>query len=83
MFQTEPDTLVSKVFKARHFPHVNYLGSKLGHNPSFVWWSIFSGKLVMRHGARWRVGSGYGIPILGEPWLGDGSSIPLLNPTAT
>lgn len=51
-FQTEPDTLVSKVFKARYFTHGNYLGSKLGYNHSFLWRSIFSAKLVVRHGAR-------------------------------
>lgn len=39
--QTEHHTLVAKVFKARYFPRSNFLGSKLGHNPSFVWRSIF------------------------------------------
>lgn len=50
--QTEPDTLVAKVFKARYYPHSNYLGLKLGHNPRFVWWNIFSSKLVVSHGAQ-------------------------------
>ena len=81
-FQTEPDTLVSKVFKARYFPRSNYLGSTLGHNPSFVWRSIFSAKLVVRHGARWMVGSGYGIPIIDEPWLSGGSRVALISPAA-
>lgn len=47
-FQTESDTLVSKVFKARYFPLGNYLGSKLGHNPNFFGRSIFSAKLVVQ-----------------------------------
>jgi hypothetical protein len=50
--QTEPDTLVAKVFKARYYPHNNYLDSKLEHNPNFVWWNIFSAKLVVGYGAR-------------------------------
>jgi hypothetical protein len=79
-FQTEPDTLVSRVFKARYFPYGTYLESKLGHNPSFMRRSNFSAKLVVRHRARWKVGSGYGIPILGEPWLSVGTSTPPVNP---
>jgi len=49
--------------------------------PSFVWRSIFRAKLVLRHGARWKLGSGYNISILGEPWLSDGTSFPLVNLT--
>jgi hypothetical protein len=29
----------------------------LGHNPSFVWRSIFSAKVVVRQGAHWKIGS--------------------------
>ena len=82
-FQTEPDTLVAKVFKAKYFPHSNYLGSRLGHNPSFVWRSIFSAKVVVRHGTRWSIGDGFGIPIIGDPWIGTGLSIPVTSPVAT
>jgi len=28
--------------------------------------------------ARWKIGFGYNIPIIGEPWIGTGSSIPLV-----
>ena len=43
---------------------------------------FFSANLVVGHGARWRVGSGFNIPIIGEPWLGAGSSIPSVSPAA-
>jgi len=36
-FQTHTDCLVTKLFKAIYFPRSNYLGDKIGHNPSFVW----------------------------------------------
>jgi hypothetical protein len=80
--QTEPDTLVAKVLMVRYFPHSNYLGSKLRHNPSFVWRSIFSAKMVVGHGARWRIGNGFDISLIGEPWLGTGLSIPPATPDA-
>jgi len=75
-FQTEPDSLVAKVFKAKYYPNSNFLGSELGHNPSFVWRNIFREKVIVGKGARWKIGNGFDIPIISEPWLGAGSSIP-------
>jgi len=75
-FQTEPNSLVAKVFKAKYCPNSNFLGSELGHNPSFVWRNIFRAKLIVGKGARWKIGNGFDIPIISEPWLGAGSSIP-------
>ena len=74
--QTNSESLVSKIFKARYYPNSSYLEATLGHNPSFVWRSILSAKVVVRHGARWKIGMGLNIPIIGEPWIGLGSSIP-------
>jgi hypothetical protein len=48
----------------------------MSHNPSFVWRSILSAKVVVRRGARWKIGTGFNIPIIHEPWIGGGSSIP-------
>jgi hypothetical protein len=47
-FQTQPESLVTKLFKARYFPRSDYLNAKVGHNPSFVWRSIFSAKMIVR-----------------------------------
>jgi len=78
--QINEDSLVSRIFKARYYPNGTYLNAKLGHNPSFVWQSIFSAKVVVRQGARWKIGSGYNIPIVSEPWIGVGSSITSVDP---
>jgi len=56
------------------------MNAKLGHNPSFVWRSIFSAKVVVRQGARWKIGSGFNIHIVSEPWIGSGSGIPHVGP---
>ncbi|XP_024630302.1 uncharacterized mitochondrial protein AtMg00310-like [Medicago truncatula] len=74
--QTNTESLVSRIFKARYYPNSSYLETKLGHNPSFVWHSILSAKVVVRQGARWKIGTGFDIPIISEPWIGSGSSIP-------
>jgi hypothetical protein len=38
--QTDTESRVSRLFKARYYPHSNYLASSIGHNPSYVWRSI-------------------------------------------
>ena len=80
--QTDSNSLASRLFKSKYYSNSSYLDSKLGHNPSFVWHSIHSVKVVFRQGACWKIGSGFNIPIIGEPWVGTGSSIPLVGPGA-
>lgn len=66
---------MSKLFKARYFPRSEYLGARLGHDPSFVWRSIFSAKRVVRAGSRWKIGNGVNIPIFDAPWIEGGRCI--------
>lgn len=54
---TMPDSLVTKVYKARYFSDGSFFYSKLGHNPSFIWHSICEAKDVIMAGIRWRVGT--------------------------
>lgn len=46
-FLTEPNSLVSRIFKARYFPSKSYLTATIGHNPSFVWRSILRAHLIV------------------------------------
>jgi hypothetical protein len=66
---TNSDAMVSKVFKAKYFPNGNFLGASLGHNPSYVWRSIWSSQTLLKHGYRWKIGDGSLIPIESTPWL--------------
>jgi len=74
-FQTEPESLVSCIFKARYFPNKTYLTSTTGHNSSYVWRNILHACFIVCGGARWSIGSGTWIPILDEPWLHNGERI--------
>ena len=74
--QTDSNRLVLRIFKARYYQNNSYLESKLGHNPIFVWRRIFSAKVVVRQGAGWKIGFGFNTPIVGELWIGAGTSIP-------
>ncbi|XP_045822393.1 uncharacterized protein LOC123915300 [Trifolium pratense] len=74
---SNPNILISKIYKARYFPHCDFFDSKVGHNPSFVWRSICNSKFILKAGSRWRIGSGKDIPLLNENWLYDASAVSL------
>lgn len=46
--QTQPETLLAKVFKARYYPTSDFLNSSLGYNPSFTWRSIMTSQAHLR-----------------------------------
>jgi len=45
--QTEPHTIVTRIYKAKYFPTTDFLGAHLGHNPSFIWRSIFASQVLV------------------------------------
>lgn len=74
-FIMEPGSLVSRLFKARYFPNKTYLTATIDHNPNYVWRSILRDRFIIHGGARWSIGAGTSIPILGEPWVLNGECI--------
>jgi hypothetical protein len=44
---SNPNILISKIYKAKYFRHFDFLESNLGHNPSFVWRSICGSKFIL------------------------------------
>ncbi|XP_058766343.1 uncharacterized mitochondrial protein AtMg00310-like [Vicia villosa] len=66
---SEPNSLVSRIFKARYFPRSSYLDSLIGNNPSFVWRSLWKTRAVIKQGSRWSIGDGSNIKVMYESWL--------------
>jgi hypothetical protein len=69
--ETNHDTIVARVFKARYFPRGNFVDVKLGHNPSYVWRSIHASQVIVRGGLRWRLGDDSHIRTWYDPWIND------------
>lgn len=46
-FVTQPNSLVSQLYKAKYFSQVNFLNAQLGNNPSFIWRSIWEARAVI------------------------------------
>ncbi|CAN1807845.1 Putative ribonuclease H protein At1g65750 [Linum perenne] len=66
---TNPDALISRIFKAKYFPRRNFLSAERGANPSVVWQSIWQAKPIIQGGIRVRVGDGKSTNIWTNPWL--------------
>lgn len=66
---TRPESMVSKVYKARYYPTGNFLSAELGSNPSYVWRSILESQNLLKNGVIRRVGNGSTVDILKDPWL--------------
>ena len=70
-FITNPNSLVSRIYKARYFPNCSFMEASTGSNSSFVWRSVWEAKQVISAGMRWKIGSGNLVNIVGQPWLLD------------
>jgi hypothetical protein len=69
--ETNQDTIVARVFKARYFPKGSFVNARLGYNPSFVWRSIHASQVVVRGGLKWRVGNDSKVKVWYDPWMRD------------
>ena len=48
-----------------------FLEAEVGHNPSFIWRSIWSSQILLKSGMQWRIGDGSSIRVWGDSWLRD------------
>ena len=78
--QTCQSALLYKVYKARYFPHGDFLTAELGNNPSFAWQSIFSTQSIVHKGYRWQVGNGASIDIRRDKWLPSPDTFKVISP---
>uniref|UniRef100_A0A803PV21 Reverse transcriptase n=1 Tax=Cannabis sativa TaxID=3483 RepID=A0A803PV21_CANSA len=66
---TNDNSLVAKIYKARHYSNGSFFSAELGPNRSFIWRSLWEAKSLVRMGARKAIGDGKSTMILNEPWL--------------
>uniref|UniRef100_A0A2N9HKR3 RNase H type-1 domain-containing protein n=1 Tax=Fagus sylvatica TaxID=28930 RepID=A0A2N9HKR3_FAGSY len=74
------DSLVSRVLKAKYYPHQSFLDAKVKGNVSFIFRSICEAKKVLSAGMVWRVGTGANIQIWKDCWLQGAPSATVLSP---
>ncbi|CAM8999722.1 unnamed protein product [Rhodiola kirilowii] len=52
---TEPDLLVSRLFKAKYYPNSEVYNATIGRRPSYAWRGIMEAMEIIKYGAEWDV----------------------------
>ena len=65
----DPDSLCSRILKAKYFPSSSCLKAWQKDVISYTWRSILKGIVVLKEGMIWRIGDGEGIDMWKGPWL--------------
>ena len=81
--QTNTNSLVYCVLKARYFPHYDFLHTELGSKPSFAWRSIMATQDVVKARSRWQVGDGSSVQIWLDKWLPKQTTFQVISPSST
>ena len=66
---TNLNSLFSRVYKAKYFPHCSFAEATLGRNPSYAWRSLMAAQNIIQRGMRWQVGNGDKIRVWHDKWI--------------
>jgi len=64
-----PESLSTRILKAKYFPFGSILDAPLGWCPSYIWRSIWLARDLLSEGLQWRVENGRHIRIWKDQWL--------------
>ncbi|KAG7547813.1 Ribonuclease H domain [Arabidopsis suecica] len=64
-----PQSLLSRVLKAKYFSKTHLMEAKLGSRPSHAWRSIFQGMQLIKQGLKWRICDGNTVRVWHDQWL--------------
>lgn len=64
-----PNSLVSKVLRARYYRNFDFLHANIGLKPSFVWRIVLWGRQVIKAGIRWRMENDYIVLVYKDNWV--------------
>ena len=78
--QSDPNALISCIYKAIYYPRGDFFKASLGNNPSFTWRSIWSSRVLLEGGCRWKIGDSRNIRVWGDPWLKDEGNFRVVTP---
>ncbi|CAL8996957.1 unnamed protein product [Prunus brigantina] len=75
-----PDSLITRVLKAKYFPNHSFLETAVSPHASVVWKSLCEARTIIIQGSRWQVGGGDTIGIWEDQWLPQPSSFRIFSP---
>ncbi|XP_074342374.1 putative mitochondrial protein AtMg00310 [Apium graveolens] len=68
-FMSNPNALVTRIYKAKYFHDGHLLIAKKGSNSSFIWTGLWKAKEELGKGLKWVLGDGNDINIFSDQWL--------------
>ncbi|KAF5468409.1 hypothetical protein F2P56_012561 [Juglans regia] len=71
---TNPQSLASRVLKAKYFPSSDFASARVKRKDSFVWKSITTARPLLYEGLLWKIGNGNTVKIWTDRWLPTPSS---------
>ncbi|KAK4404580.1 putative mitochondrial protein [Sesamum angolense] len=74
------DCLVSRVLKAKYFPHNHIFEAQVGNQPSYTWRSIIAARELLKSGCRWRIGTRHSVDVWNDPWIPRPASFRIITP---
>lgn len=68
-FMSRPNTVVTRLYKARYFPKCHFLKADQGAGPSFIWAGIWKAKEALSDDFSWVIWDGAKVDIYKLRWL--------------
>jgi len=68
---TKPDSLLTRVYKARYFKQKDFMNAVVGSRPSFAWRSIIHGRDLLEKGIMKNIGNGQSTSVWNDKWIFD------------
>lgn len=66
---TNPNSLFSRVYKAKYFPYCTFAEGTLGRDPSYAWRSLMAAQNIVHRGMGWQVRNGNKIRVWHDKWI--------------
>ncbi|KAF5441892.1 hypothetical protein F2P56_037156 [Juglans regia] len=66
---TNPQSLASRVLKAKYFPLSDFSSARVKRSDSYVWKSITAARPLLYEGLLWKIGNGNTVKIWSDRWL--------------
>lgn len=64
-----PDSMADRILKDKYYPRGEFMDAMVGHNPSYTWCSIWSSRVLLKEGIRWRIGNSSNVHVWDHSWL--------------
>lgn len=64
-----PDTLVSRLLKAKYFSNLSFKAAEMGTSPFFICRSIFEAKTLLLQEIKWRIENEKDAKVWDDPWI--------------